>query len=180
MKDTKCKTEGCKEMIDSNQSNSGLCRKCFLNTREYKKLASESHKKYYQKEKKKIKSDSIKSYMNNREKRIKNSIEYKNRRYKEDEGFRNRMRIGDALRKIITQYRKTGFIGNQLSEYGIDWKGIIEVLSPIPEPRSAYQVDHIIPLFKFDLTDIEQIQIAFAPENHRWLLKKENNRRDRK
>jgi len=52
-------------------------------------------------------------------------------------------------------------------------------LTPIPQPRSAYNVDHIIPLYKFDLSNIEHVQIAFAPENHRWLTKEENQSRDK-
>ena len=42
-----------------------------------------------------------------------------------------------------------------------------------------HHVDHIIPLWKFDLTDWEQVRLAFAPENHRWLTKHKNNRRSK-
>ena len=107
-------------------------------------------------------------------------MEYANRRYKEDEGFRIRKKLGGALSSIIRQYIKTGKVGNRLKKYGIDWEGIIKQLSPIPKNRYLYHVDHIIPLFKFDLTNIEQVHLAFAPENHRWLLAKENQGRDRK
>jgi len=62
----------------------------------------------------------------------------------------------------------------------INRKGIIKVLTPIPKPRKDYHVDHIIPLFKFDLSKIEQIHLAFSPENHRWLTIQENLRRNRK
>ena len=73
-----------------------------------------------------------------------------------------------------------GKIRNPMRKFNIDWGGIIKVLSPITENRSDYEVDHIIPLFKFDLTDIEHVHLAYATENHRWLKIKENRRRDRK
>jgi len=40
-----------------------------------------------------------------------------------------------------------------------------------------YVIDHIRPLCSFDLTDPEQVKIAFSPENHRWLLAEENARK---
>ena len=140
----------------------------------------EWHSEDYDKNKIKYKGKSKEYDENNKEKRIEQTRINHNRRYREDEGFRMRVKLGGALWKVIDHYIKTGRIGNPMKKYGIDWEGIIKVLSPIPKNRSKYHVDHIIELRKFDLTNIEQIQIAFAPENHRWLLAKDNLRRDRK
>lgn len=126
-----------------------------------------------------IKKRSKNHYENHKEERAKYSLDYANRRYKEDEGFRMRKKLGTALGYVIRHYIKTGKIANPMKKYCIDWKGIIKVLTPIPKPRRAYDVDHIIPLWKFDLTNWEQVRIAFAPENHRWLTKKQNQKRSK-
>ncbi len=135
---------------------------------------------YYDKHKKKIKAYGKNHYENNKEAKIEYTRIYQNKRYREDEGFRMRKKLGGALWKVIDCYIKTGKVINPCKKYGIDWEGIIKVLSPIPKERYKYHVDHIIPLCKFDLTNIEQIQLAFEPKNHRWLLAKENLGRSRK
>jgi len=128
--------------------------------------------------------DKVKAYSKNyseshKEEKAKYSLEYYHKRYKEDVGFRNRRLLGTALGGVIRTYIQTGRITNPMKQYGIDWKGIIKVLTPIPQPRSKYHVDHIIPLYKFDLSNFEQIRLAFAPENHRWLLAPENLKRSK-
>ncbi len=125
------------------------------------------------------KNKSKEHYENNKELRKKQNLEYYHRRYKIDEGFRIRRRLGTALGHVIRYYIKTGKVSNPMKKYGLDWKGIIKQLTPIPKPRSKYHVDHIIPLFRFDLSNFEQIHIAFAPENHRWMLAKENMSRNK-
>jgi len=120
---------------------------------------------------------SKKRYEENKEEIAKIHLEYANKRYKEDEGYRIRKQLGSALGYVIKRYIKTGKVMNPLKKYSIDWEGIIKVLSPIPKDRHLYHVDHIVPLYKFDLTNIELIQAAFSPENHRWLLAKENQGR---
>ncbi len=136
-------------------------------------------KRIYAQSKEKIKARSKKHYEENKELRGRQVAEYVRKKYREDEAFRNRRKLGSALGSVIRYYIKTGRISNPLPKFGIDWKGIMKVLTPIPQPRKDYNVDHIIPLYKFDLSDIEQIQLAFAPENHRWMLAKENMARDR-
>lgn len=212
MKDKKCKTKGCNEMICSKKSKSGLCTKCYMvdyrkrnkddlrkwmrgyrsenpeNVKKYNKKFYKNHKEkhwgrngeIYDKHKERFKRNSKNFYKNHKEEKIESTRLYQNKRYREDEGFRIRKQLGSALSTVIRVYIKTGKIRNPLKRYGIDWEGIIKQLSPIPKNRSKYHVDHIIPLFKFDLTNIEQIQLAFAPENHRWMLAKENQGRDRK
>ncbi len=219
MKDKKCITKECKNLINSNMNKTGLCTKCSSKkwklehkeetnayrkeyrirfpekherhkkmqndwwkkfSRENREYVSEIHSKIYDEKKEYYKEYSKKQYKENKESIAKRHLDYANKRYRLDEGFRIRKQLGSALSMVIRVYIKTGKIRNPMKKFNIDWVGIIEVLSPIPKNRSDYQVDHIIPLFKFDLTNIEQIQIAFAPENHRWLLTKENQGRDRK
>ena len=192
--------KNCDEKI-GNKNTSGLCRKCYakkylednkeelepatkIRLEKWRKDNPEHMKeygsKYYDENKDFCKGLSKKHYEENKEKRLEQTRLNQNKRYREDEGFRMRKNLGGALWKVIDCYIKTGKILNPCKKYGIDWEGIINVLSPIPKDRHKYHVDHILQLSKFDLTNIEQIQIAFAPENHRWLLAKDNLSRDRK
>jgi hypothetical protein len=58
--------------------------------------------------------------------------------------------------------------------YGVDYDAIIVHLGSCPGKMAEYQVDHILPLAAFDLTESWQVKAAFAPENHRWCLKQDN------
>ncbi len=136
-------------------------------------------RKSYDKDSTKQREGSKKHYEENKELRAKQSLERYHVRYKTDEGYRMRRLLGVALGYVIRHYIKTGKIANPMKKYYINWKGIVKQLSPFPKNRSKYHVDHIIPLFKFDLTDFQQIHIAFAPENHRWMLAKDNLKRSK-
>ncbi|MFA5048413.1 MAG: hypothetical protein WC516_05330 [Patescibacteria group bacterium] len=59
-------------------------------------------------------------------------------------------------------------------KYGINYYKIVEFLGDCPGNWEDYQIDHIFPVSAFDFNDLEQIKIAFSPENHRWLKKEEN------
>lgn len=215
MKDKKCRTKECKNLINSKMNKSRFCGKCCHidyredHRQEIRNYTKNYMKKYRKEKKKEIRKSAGKYYLNNKEsfrrngeryyknntekqkaqskkyyeankkERARYFLEYANKRYKDDEGFRMRKRLGSSLGKVIRYYIKTGKICNPMPELRIDWKGIIKVLTLIPNPRSAYHVDHIIPLYKFDLTDWKQIHIAFAPKNHRWLLIKDNLTRDK-
>ena len=96
-------------------------------------------------------------------------------RYATDEDFRIRCclrsRLTEALKSIGTRKSRT------CREYGIDWQAIADHLGPCPGPRECYHIDHIRPLSSFNLTDHEQVRIAFAPGNHQWLPALENRRK---
>ncbi len=149
---------------------------------ERKKYQKEYYRRvdYYENNKESFKKNSKKGYVENKERKLTQHLKRSNERYKVDEGYGMRKLLGTALGGVIRYYIKTGKVSNPMKEYGLDWKGIMKVLIPIPQPRSKYNVDHIIPLYKFDLTDFEQVHLAFAPENHRWMLAKENMKRDKK
>lgn len=137
------------------------------------------NQKHYYKNRERYKGYSKNNYEKNKEERAKYNLDYVKRRYKEDLAFKMRRRLGSSLGSVIRYYIKTDKVSNPMPEFGINWKGIIKVLTPIPQPRRDYHVDHIIPLYKFDLSDINEIHIAFAPENHRWLKAKDNLKRNR-
>jgi len=139
----------------------------------------EYKKKFYDKNTSTMKDRSKDYYEKNKEQSNKNNLEYVKARYKVDEAFRMRRYLGTALGLVIRDYIKTGKISNPMKKYGIDWEGIIKVVTPIPKPRKDYHVDHIVPLYKFDLSDFEQIHLAFTPENHRWLKAKDNMKRSK-
>ncbi len=62
----------------------------------------------------------------------------------------------------------------------VDYDAIFEHIGPCPGGPADWHIDHIKPLCKFDLTDPEQVREAFAPDNHRWLEARPNQRRPRK
>jgi len=140
----------------------------------------ESNKKKYEENPEHYRKLSNENYLKNKDKKKAYSLEYIKNKYRTNESFRIRMNLTNALRDVVRNYIKTGKIVRRLEKYGIDWEGIVNQLKPFPKNRSKYDVDHIIPLSRFDFTNIDQIHIAFAPENHRWLLKEDNLKRNRK
>ena len=80
-----------------------------------------------------------------------------------------RKRLRERLRGA---FRDQGIKKTQSSgKYGIDFKAIILALGPCPGKRSEWDIDHILPLSSFDLTDLIQLRLAMLPQNHQWLRK---------
>lgn len=94
-------------------------------------------------------------------------------RYHNDSGFAMRMRLRALLRHALMEYTCTGKVCSS-KMYGVDYDAIIQHLGPCPGDMSDYSIDHILPLSVFDLNDLSQVTIAFAPENHRWCPNQEN------
>jgi hypothetical protein len=86
-----------------------------------------------------------------------------------------RGRLARALEKYLLKKKSIG-----KDEYGIDYNQIMKKLEPFPSDFGKYQIDHIKPLSAFNLikedgsVNLSEINIAFAPENHQWLLIKDN------
>lgn len=130
-------------------------------------------KEYYENNIEHLKNKSRKYSKNNREKINKRARKYYKKKRKTDKNFNIRNRLSCLLRIALKTYTKTGKY--QISKkYGIDWKKVIEHLKPFPDDIFLYHIDHRKPLCSFDLTNPEEIKIAFAPENHQWLLASEN------
>jgi len=90
-----------------------------------------------------------------------------------DKNYRIQRRIRNRFNKAMEHYSKTGKI-RSLKEYGVDFKAIIKHLGPKPSDGNIYEIDHIIPLSKFDHNDEDQIRKAWVPNNHQWLTKEIN------
>lgn len=115
----------------------------------------------------------------NREKvREINNYYYRNR-LKNDNEFAMKVRLRNYFGKIFRIYTKTGKIMSS-KKYGIDYNAIIEYLKPFPTDLENWHIDHIKPLCSFNFvnpdgsTNIKEVQKAFAPENHQWLLAEDN------
>jgi len=91
--------------------------------------------------------------------------------------------IKDRLRRsfnhAMKKYSKEGKIMNS-KKYGLNWERVIEHLKPFPKPIEEFEIDHIIPLCKFNLTNRTEIKKAFSPLNLRWLRKGENRKKSGK
>ncbi len=98
---------------------------------------------------------------------------YFKKRRRNDRNFLITGRLRCLLNQALKIYTQTGKIYNS-KQYGIDYKTIIEHLKPFPKDIKLYHIDHIKPLCSFNLEDKEQIKLAFSPENHQWLLAKDN------
>lgn len=98
---------------------------------------------------------------------------YDKKRRMDDKNYNISRRLRNLLTNALIKYSMSGKAGESV-KYGISYKKIIEHLKPFPEDISKYHIDHIKPLCSFNLEDKEQIKKAFAPENHRWLLAKDN------
>ena len=129
-------------------------RKYYLKNKNKEKV---SQKEYYKK-----KLDDINNYQK----------KYHVERRKKDLNFNMIHRLRTRLYIVLKKYGKGKIFPS--NKYGIDYKKIINHLKPFPKEISKYHIDHIIPLCTFNLTDPKQIQKAFAPENHQWLLAEEN------
>ena len=94
------------------------------------------------------------------------------------------IRLRQLFLKALKKYTKTGKIWSS-SKYGINYKAIIDHLKPFPKDISKYHIDHIKPLVSFKLSNddetpnILEIKKAFSPENHQWLTKEENLRKNK-
>ncbi len=143
-------------------------------TKEYDRIRKETkeYKEYikiynlkYQKEYRK----------NNRFTLSKNSRE----RYNYDPNFRISRILRGRIRSAFKKYIDGGKI-TSCKGYGIDCKAIIEHLKPFPKDLPKYHIDHIRPLCSFNFINedksinLEEIRRAFAPENHQWLLARDN------
>jgi len=136
-------------------------------------------KAYYLKNKIIIGKKAKDYYLKNKNSIRKKANEYVKNRYKTDEDFVLRRRLRGLIRNAFKCYSTTGKIMTS-RKYGINFGEIIKHLGSCPGDRKEYHIDHIIPLSSFDFDDFEQINKAFAPENHQWLLAKDNLRKSNK
>lgn len=100
-------------------------------------------------------------------------------RIQTDPRFAIAKRLRKSLGHALSNYSKTGKIMNS-KKYGINWKEVIESLKPFPENLKNFEIDHVIPLHTFNLTNPKEVKKAFAPSNLQWLTKEENRKKSGK
>lgn len=111
---------------------------------------------------------------------VRSRINEKDRmRRKIDEKYAIIDRLRRSLNHALTKYSKTGKIMSS-RKYGIDWEKVINSLEPFPEKLEKFEIDHIIPLHTFNLTEIGEIKKAFDPLNLQWLTIEENRKKSGK
>jgi len=64
------------------------------------------------------------------------------------------------------------------SIYNINYYKIADYLGI--KPNSDYHIDHIFPIYAFNLNNIKHIKACFAPENHQWLKAEDNLKKGNK
>lgn len=108
-------------------------------------------------------------YRRHKKERIEYSNKYKLRREKIDLNYLIRNRLRTRLYLALRFNR----IPINKSWYNVlDYKMIVKHLGNKPEGN--YHIDHIVPICLFDLTNIEEIKVAFHYLNLRWLPAEEN------
>ena len=104
---------------------------------------------------------------------------YRKKLKQKNKGYRIGCYLRSRLWMILHKYVSMDKIMPS-QKYGINYSLIIEHLKPFPQDLSKYHIDHIRPLCSFNFinpdgsTDINEVQIAFAPENHQWLKVEDN------
>lgn len=107
----------------------------------------------------------------NREKLTKYRLNYYRNKRKSDPYFLLESTIRTRFKQAMKLMSKNGKT-KSCSEYGIDFKAIYDKVGP--KPNKDYHLDHIIPLAKFDLDNVEHIKLAHLPCNLQWIASKDN------
>jgi hypothetical protein len=150
----------------------------------------EEHHKYYILHKREISEKYSVYRIKNKERRNSKQREYRlshkqqllvrwkayvHTRRKIDENFRTRLLLRSRLWWAL--HKQQIFKTNDMK---VDYQSIISFLGNRPDNTHLWEIDHIVPLASFDLTDANQRAIAFSPSNHQWLTREENRRKSDK
>ena len=156
------------------------CEECHKKKKEYYKIYYHKNKekirehirKYQQSEKgiKKIK-EYRKEYLQRPEVKAKQREYDKVRYYRGDQNKLYR-KLNRQIRRCIIRYIRDGKLNLGIITidtykilYGLDLYEIINHLKPFPKDIENYELDHIIPIIKFDLTNKNQIKKAYEKTN---------------
>ncbi len=155
--------------------------------REYYKNNKKTYLGYikkYQTSKKGIKK--IKEYM--KEYNQRQGVKERRRKYMrelmKDESHRLKHLFYKRLRRTVNSFHKYGrlrlnnlHVNYYLENYGVNFEKITMKLRPLPKDIKNYEIDHIIPLSKFDFTKKGDIKKAYSPSNIRLILSQENRKK---
>lgn len=108
---------------------------------------------------------------------LKYNNELEKRRMNEDPKFRMIRNLRTNIRYAINKYTDSGKT-RSCAEYGIDFDAIFSRLGG--RPSTEHELDHIIPLTKFDLSNPEHVRLAHLPCNLRWITSTENKSKSNK
>ena len=151
-----------------------------LNKKEYYKNYYEKNKeryinsvkKYQQSEKGQAKIKEYQKKYSQRPDVKKRKSDYDKKRYHKDGQNKLYRQINKQIKLCIRVFCRDGKINVRQSVldkynilYGIDLNKIIKKLQPFPKQLEKYELDHIIPISKFNLTKRDQIKKAYNPNN---------------
>ncbi len=150
-----------------------IAKKDKIYRQQNKKKIAKRMKTYQQNNKEKLKD-----YRRKPETKLIRNLKTK-QRIKTDENFCITLRLRCNVKQAFKYYINNNKIYSS-KKYGVDYKAIISQLLPFPEDLSLYHIDHIKPLCSFNFinedgsTNLIEVQKAFAPDNHQWLLAEDN------
>jgi len=116
-------------------------------------------------------------YENNKEKLNERHKEYMKERYNVNDKFnilmRLRGRFGVAWRTYCKTHQLPLSVKSQ--KYHIDYRpAILHLWKTKPKNTKGWDIEHKMPLSIFDITNEEEVQKAFSPENLQWMEHKDN------
>lgn len=170
----------CKELLEDScfyvKKNNKLYHYCIECCRLSNKLKSKEqiakHNKINrERHKETMRARNTLDYINNREKYIKLAVTRERERKLTDSKYLLTRRLRDRIRKAFKRFSVNGKVMT-CKEYGIDFNEIFEKIGKCP--GSGYELDHIIPLVKFNLDDILHVRLANSSCNLRWISSYEN------
>ncbi len=159
------------------QSYLFYCNECGVIKRREAKEKEKKTQQRYAKEKWKNNKDDAKW----RKRQYESSKKAYMKKYRNDKDFRLTIGLRNRLHQVFKRYTQEGKIMTS-KKYGIDYKAIIEHLKPFPKDIKNYDIHHVKQLSKFNFinedgtTNIEKIQKAFSPQNHKLVTKDEHKK----
>jgi len=147
--------------------------------KKYPERKKQQDKNYVKNNLKKVQNKRKEYYHKNKRVIIFKQLIYNRKRYKNNKNYIIATRLRGSVGNAFRNYTKTGKIMTS-KKYGIDYEAIIRYLKPFPVDLNEWHIDHIKPLCKFNFinpdgsTNLEEVKKAFAPNNHQWLLAKDN------
>ena len=172
---TKCKKElGIAEFYKDGSRKDGLCNKCKICSNENHRKWLSGHKDVHAGYVARWQSENKEQFEEQKRRWRREHPgyhwEYKKKRFEHDEAFH----MIECLRsRLKMAFKQQGLHKTQrASKYGVDFNAIVKFMGPKPGPE--YSIDHIRPLSSFDMSNPEDVKLAFRPENHQWLPLTEN------
>ncbi len=137
---------------------------------------SKKSKEYYRINKDKI-NKSHAEYRNRpevKEKTNKRIREWEQNKRQSDSKYVMTKNLRAYIRNVFKRYSKNGKL-NTCKNYGIEFNTIFSKIGE--RPSENHQLDHIIPITKFDLDNPEHVRLAHLPCNLQWLHKIDNRKK---